>query len=75
MKLIKSLTMTLCAVALLATLSLARAEDKPVAKKPCCDATTAAEMKCEHKCCQKAADAGKICKKCHPDAKADAKKP
>ncbi len=74
MKLIKSLTMTLCAVALLATLSLARADDK-AAKKPCCDATTAAEMKCEHKCCQKAADAGKICKKCHPEVKKDDKKP
>ena len=54
-------------------LSLARAEDKP-AKKACCDATTVAEKSCEHKCCQKAAEAGKICKKCHPDAKKDDKK-
>lgn len=73
MKLIKSLTMTLCAVALLATLSLARAEDKP-AKKACCAATVEAEKSCDHKCCVKAAEAGKICKKCHPDAKADDKK-
>ena len=45
-------------------------------KKPCCEATVDAEKKCDHKCCQKAAEKGKICKKCHPDdKKADDKKP
>ena len=52
---------------MLASFSIARAEDK----KPCCEATVDAEKKCEHECCQKAAEKGKICKKCHKDAKKD----
>lgn len=32
----------------------------------CCEATVAAGKKCDHKCCVKAANAGKVCEKCHP---------
>ncbi|MDB6066135.1 MAG: hypothetical protein JWR26_2343 [Pedosphaera sp.] len=68
MKFMKSLTLAFCAATLLASLSIARADDK----KACCAATVDAEKKCEHKCCTKAAEEGKICKKCHPDDKTKA---
>jgi hypothetical protein len=74
MKLIKSLTVGLCAVALLASLSIARAEDKKEEKKACCEATVEAGKKCDHACCKKAAEAGKTCKKCHKDEKKAEKK-
>ena len=38
----------------------------------CCDATVEAGKKCDHKCCVKAANDGKVCEKCH--AKKDEKK-
>ncbi len=32
----------------------------------CALAFVAGPRKCEHKCCQKAAEDGKVCEKCHP---------
>lgn len=55
-------TVLICAAAMFATTGLLRAEDK----KPCCEATVAAGLKCEHECCVKAAKDGKVCEKCHP---------
>lgn len=74
MKFMKSLTVALCTVALLASLSIRAEDDKKEAKKACCDATVEAGKKCEHKCCQKASEAGKVCKKCHKEEKKEDKK-
>ena len=66
MKLISMLTTAVCAGALLAAPLLLRA-DEP--KKACCEATVEAGKKCEHQCCVKAANDGKVCEKCHPKPK------
>ena len=55
----KSVTAIACAVALLASMSFARAET-------CCEKAKAAGKECAHKCCVKAAKAGKTCEKCNP---------
>ena len=65
MKIITSLGVFLCGLALVAGPVAARAEDKDE-KKPCCKASVEAGKKCEHKCCVKAAEDGKVCEKCHP---------
>ena len=63
------------AAALLVSASLVRAEESKE-KKPCCAATVEAGKKCEHECCVKAAEDGKVCAKCHPkkDKKKEEKK-
>ena len=68
MKSLKTLGALFCAAAVLTAWNVARADDE---KKPCCEATVEAGKKCEHKCCVKAADADKVCKKCHPKKDAD----
>ena len=55
----KSITAIVCALAMLGSVSLARAES-------CCDKAKAAGKECEHKCCQKAKKDGKVCEKCNP---------
>ena len=57
----------LCSLTLLCTTPALRAAEgeKPAEKKSCCEATTEAGKKCAHKCCVDAADAGKVCEKCH----------
>jgi len=67
MKLVKSLMLAAVALAF-CTNGLLAADDK----KPCCEATVDAGKKCDHKCCVKAANDGKVCEKCHP--KKDEKK-
>jgi hypothetical protein len=59
MKSVKTFTAMVCALALLASLSIARAET-------CCEKAKAAGKDCEHKCCVKAAKDGKTCEKCNP---------
>ena len=73
MKLIKTLSLVACTLALLVSATLA-AEDKKEAKKPCCEAKVEAEKKCEHACCKKAAEEGKVCTKCHKEKKTEDKK-
>jgi len=63
MKAIKLLSVFVFAVSLMASPVWA-AEGK----KPCCD-PKADSLKCECGCCKKAAEKGKVCKKCHPPAK------
>jgi hypothetical protein len=55
----KTLTAIACAVALLGSLTLARAES-------CCEKAKAAGKECTHKCCVAAAKDGKTCEKCNP---------
>lgn len=55
----KTITAIACGVALLASLTLARAET-------CCEKAKAAGKDCAHKCCVKAAKDGKTCEKCNP---------
>jgi hypothetical protein len=56
----KTLTAIACAVALLGSLTIARAEDS------CCDKAKAAGKECTHKCCVEAKKDGKTCEKCNP---------
>ena len=63
MRIVRSVTGIVCALALLASASVTRGDDE---KKPCCPATVEGGKKCEHKCCVKAAEGGKVCEKCHP---------
>ena len=55
----KSVIAIACAVAFLASMSLAQAET-------CCEKAKAAGKECAHKCCVKATKAGKTCEKCNP---------
>lgn len=55
----KSVIAAACAVALFASMSIARAES-------CCEKAKAASKDCAHKCCVKAAKDGKTCEKCNP---------
>ncbi len=59
MKSIKSLVAIACALAFVASVSIARAES-------CCDKAKAAGKECSHKCCETAKKAGKTCEKCNP---------
>jgi hypothetical protein len=61
----KAITAIVCALAVLGSVSLARAES-------CCDKAKAAGKECTHKCCVEAKKAGKTCEKCNP--KKDEKK-
>ena len=56
MKSVKSLVLAAVALAFCSSSVLAA----------CCDATVEAGKKCDHKCCVKAANDGKVCEKCHP---------
>ena len=62
MKSVKSLVLAAVALAFCSSSVLAA----------CCDATVEAGKKCDHKCCVKASNDGKVCAKCHP--KKDEKK-
>jgi hypothetical protein len=55
----KSLTAIICALVMLGSASLLRAET-------CCEKAKAAGKACEHKCCVKAVKDGKVCEKCNP---------
>jgi hypothetical protein len=59
MKSVKTFVAVLCGVAIMASVSIARAET-------CCEKAKAAGKECEHKCCIKAAKDGKTCEKCNP---------
>ncbi|MBI5386467.1 MAG: hypothetical protein HZA90_17485 [Verrucomicrobia bacterium] len=63
MKIVKLLSVLVCASVLMAGVTWAADE-----KKPCCD-PKADSLKCECACCKKAAEKSKVCKKCHPPAK------
>lgn len=63
MKLIKLITITACAFALV--VGSAMAEDKEV-KKTCCQKAKAAGKECAHPCCVEAKKDGKVCEKCNP---------
>ena len=63
MKSVKALTALASAVALLASVTIARAET-------CCEKAKAAGKECTHNCCVKAAKAGKTCEKCNPKKEA-----
>lgn len=55
----KSMTAIVCALAMLGSISLVRAET-------CCEKAKAAGKECEHKCCVQAKKDGKVCEKCNP---------
>ena len=55
----KSITAIVCALAMLGSISLARAET-------CCEKAKAAGKECEHKCGVQAKKDGKVCEKCNP---------
>lgn len=63
MKAIKSLVIMACAIAFVASVSVARAES-------CCEKAKAAGKTCEHACCVKAAKDAKTCEKCNPKKEA-----
>jgi hypothetical protein len=55
----KNLTALLCALALLGSMAIVRAET-------CCEKAKAAGKDCAHPCCAKAKKDGKTCTKCNP---------
>jgi hypothetical protein len=59
MKLIKSLTVGLFALALIAGPAAFAAD------KSCCEKAKAAGKECAHKCCVEATKAAKVCEKCN----------
>jgi len=71
MKLIKLITITACAFALVAGSTMA--QEKNAEKKlkgkivagSCCDKKIKAGETCTHKCCVAAAKDGKVCEKCN----------
>jgi uncharacterized protein YycO len=65
MKIIKTVTAVVCAVALLAGPALAA--DKAVEKKTCCQTAKANSKECTHKCCVAAHKEAKSCLKCNPN--------
>ena len=58
-KTMKSISAVLCALVLLGSVAVVRAET-------CCEKAKAAGKECEHKCCVKAKKEGKVCEKCNP---------
>ena len=70
MKLIQKLVVACCAFALIGGTAV-RAQDE---KEECCPATAEGQKACAHACCKKAAEEGKICKKCHKEEKKEEKK-
>jgi hypothetical protein len=67
MKLIKTLVVACCSLALIAGTAVRAQEEK----KECCPATAEGQKACAHACCKKAGEAGKVCEKCHPKEKKD----
>ena len=63
MKAIKSLVLVVCALAFMASVTVARAES-------CCDKAKADGKDCAHKCCAEAKKDGKTCEKCNPKKEA-----
>jgi hypothetical protein len=59
----KSISAILCALALLGSMAVVRAE------QTCCEKAKAAGKECDHKCCVKAKKEGKVCEKCNPPKK------
>jgi len=55
----KAFTAIACAIALLGSLTLARAEN-------CYEKAQGAGKECKHKCCVEAKKDGKTCEKCNP---------
>lgn len=55
----KSIIAVACALAVLGSVSLARAES-------CCEKAKAKGEECKHKCCIEAKKDGKVCEKCNP---------
>jgi hypothetical protein len=68
----KTIASIICSLAILGAISYAA--DKPADKKPCCEPTVEAGLKCTNQCCIKAAKGGKVCEKCHPKKEDDKKK-
>ena len=62
----KAFTAIACAIALLGSLTIARAET-------CCEKAKAAGKECKHKCCVEAKKDGKTCEKCNPKKDDDKK--
>jgi hypothetical protein len=64
----KTFISIVCSLALLGAICYAadKPAEKPADKKPCCEATVEAGLKCTNQCCIKAAKDGKVCEKCHP---------
>lgn len=60
MKIVKMLSVLVCASVLMAGIAWSAEE-----KKPCCEPTVKAGLECKNACCKKAAEKGKVCKKCH----------
>ena len=60
MKSVKAFAALVGAVAFLASMSIARAD------QTCCEKARAEGKECTHKCCVKAAKEGKTCEKCNP---------
>jgi hypothetical protein len=66
MRAIRTLMVGVCAVAFLASASLA-------AEQTCCQKAAAERKECKHKCCVASHKDGKSCEKCNPN-KEDLKK-
>ena len=66
MKLIKSLGIIACAMALVAGASAAELKGK-IKEGSCCDKAKKAGKECAHKCCVEAAKEGKVCAKCNKE--------
>ena len=58
-KQMKSIIAIACALVMLGSVSLVRAES-------CCDKAKAKGEECKHKCCVDAKKDGKVCEKCNP---------
>jgi len=67
MKVIKTLSVVICALAILAGPVIAADADKDSKEKKlpaCCEKAKAAGKECTHKCCVEAKKEGKVCEKC-----------
>jgi hypothetical protein len=70
MKLIKTLSVLACAMALLGGVALSAEnpdKDKPAKEQKlpaCCEKAKAEGKECAHKCCVEARKEGKVCEKC-----------
>jgi hypothetical protein len=77
MKLIKTLSVVICALAIMAGPAIAADKDKDSKDKklaPCCEKAKKEGKECEHPCCVKAAKDGKTCEKCAKKDKKEDKK-
>ena len=79
MKLIKTLSVVICALAIMAGPAIAADKDKDKDSKdkklaPCCEKAKKEGKECEHPGCVKAAKEGKTCEKCAKKDKKEDKK-